>query len=60
METYYVSAYETRVKDYKVEANSKEEAIQLVKKGSIDHYADDFYSIEVDKKGVQTEQEENS
>ena len=24
METYYVSAYETYVRDYKVEANSKE------------------------------------
>ena len=28
METYYVTAYETFVRDYKVEAESKEEAIQ--------------------------------
>jgi hypothetical protein len=48
------------VKDYKVEAKSKDEAIQLVEKGSLDHYAEDFYSIQVDKKGVQTEEEENS
>ena len=60
METYYVTAYETFVRDYKVEASSKEEAIQQVKDGNVDHYADDFYSIQVDKEGVQTEEEENS
>mgnify|MGYP003124761391 CR=1 FL=1 len=60
MKTYYVSAYATYVRDYKVKADSKEEAIQLVEKGSLDHYADDFYSIQVDKEGVQTEEEENS
>ena len=60
MEIYYVTAYETRVKDYKVAAKSKDEAIQLVEKGSVNHYADDFYSIQVDKEGVQTEEEENS
>ena len=58
METYYVTAYETFVRDYKVEAESKEEAIQQVKDGNVDHYADDFYSIQVDKEGVQTEEEE--
>ena len=60
METYYVTAYETFVRDYKVEAESKEEAIQLIENGSVDHYDGDFYSIQVDKKGVQTEEEENS
>ncbi len=60
METYYVTAYETFVRDYKVEAKSKEEAIQQVKDGNVDHYADDFYAIQVDKEGVQTEEEENS
>ena len=60
METYYVTAYETYVRDYKVEAESKEEAIQQVKDGNVDHYADDFYGIQVDKEGVQTEEEENS
>ena len=60
METYYVTTYETFVRDYKVEALSKEEAIQQVKDGNVDHYADDFYSIQVDKEGVQTEEEENS
>ena len=60
MEIYYVTAYETFVRDYKVEAKSKEEAIQQVKDGNVDHYADDFYGIQVDKKGVQTEKEENS
>ena len=57
METYYVTAYETFVRDYKVEAESKEEAIQLIEKGSVNHYDGDFYSIQVDKKGVQTEEE---
>ena len=60
METYYVTAYETFVRDYKVEAESKEEAIQQVKDGNVDHFADDFYDIQVDKEGVQTEEEENS
>ena len=30
METYYVSAYATYVRDYKVQAESKEEAIKLI------------------------------
>ncbi len=60
MEIYYITAYETFVRDYKVEAESKEEAIQLIEEGSVDHYDGDFYSIQVDKKGVQTEEEENS
>ena len=60
METYYVSAYATYVRDYKVQAESKEEAIEIVQEGSVDHYDDDFLGLEVDKDGEQTEQEENS
>ena len=60
METYYVSAYATYVRDYKVEADSKEEAIEIVQEGSVDHYDDDFLGLEVDKDGVQTIEEENS
>ena len=60
METYYVSAYATYVRDYKVQAESKEEAIEIVQEGSVDHYDDDFLELEVDKDGVQTEEEENS
>ena len=58
METYYVSAYATYVRDYKVEADSKEEAIEIVQEGSVDHYDDDFLGLEVDKDGVQTIEEE--
>ena len=58
METYYVSAYATYVRDYKVQAESKEEAIEIVQEGNVDHYDDDFLSLEVDKDGVQTEEEE--
>ena len=60
METYYVSAYATYVRDYKVEADSKEEAIEIVQEGSVDHYDEDFIELEVEKDGVQTEEEENS
>ena len=59
METYYVSAYAIYVRDYKVQAESKEEAIEIVQEGSVDHYDDDFLGLEVDKDGVQTEEEEN-
>ena len=60
METYYVSAYATYVRDYKVQAESKEEAIELVQEGDVDHYDEDFIEFEVEKDGVQTEEEENS
>ena len=60
MKTYYVSAYATYVRDYKVEADSKEEAIEIVQEGSVDHYDEDFIEFEVEKDGVQTEEEENS
>ena len=57
METYYVSAYATYVRDYKVEADSKEEAINQVQQGIADHYDEEFYDIEVVKDGVQTIEE---
>ena len=60
METYYVSAYATYIRDYKVQAESKEKAIEIVQEGSVDHYDDDFLGLEVDKDGVQTEEEENN
>ena len=60
METYYVSAYATYVRDYKVQAESKEEAIELVQEGDVDHYDEDFIEFEVEKDGVQTEEEENN
>ena len=60
METYYVSAYAMYVRDYKVQAESKEEAIELVQEGDVDHYDEDFIEFEVEKDGVQTEEEENS
>ena len=60
METYYVSAYATYVRDYKVEASSKEEAIQLVNDGNVNHYAEDFIECKIDEDGVLTEKEENS
>ena len=49
METYYVSAYVTYVRDYKVEADSKEEAESLVAQEDpriADHYEEELYDIE--------------
>ena len=60
METYYVSAHEVYVRDYKVEADSKEEAIRRVKEGGEGFYAEDFIECKIDEDGVLTEQEENS
>ena len=60
METYYVSAYATYARDYKVEADSKEEAINQVQQGIANHYDEEFYDIQVVKDGVQTIEEENS
>ena len=60
METYHVSAYVTYVRDYKVEAESKEEAIEIVQEGDYDHYDEEFVELEVEKDDVQIEEEENS
>ena len=61
MKTYYVSAYATYVRDYKVQAESKEEAESLVAQEDpsiADNYEEELYDIEQVFKF--TEQEENS
>ena len=55
---YYVSTHETYNRDYKVEANSKKEAIQLVRDGMVDHYCEDFVKLTIDRYSVKTEEEE--
>ena len=58
MITYYVSTHETYNRDYKVEANSKQEAIQLVRDGEVRHYDEDFIKLTIDRYSVKTEKEE--
>ena len=58
MTIYYVTSNEIYNRDYKVEADSKEEAIQRVKDGLVDHYAEDWIETEIDEEGVKTEEEE--
>ena len=58
MITYYVSTHETYNRDYKVEANSKQEAIQLVRDGEVRHYDEDFVKLTIDRYSVKTEKEE--
>ena len=58
MNTYYVSTHETYNRDYKVEANSKKEAIQLVKDGAVRHFDEDFVKLTIDRDSVKTEKEE--
>ena len=58
--TYYVSTHETYNRDYKVEANSKKEAIQLVRDGMVDHYDEDFIKLTIDRYSVKTEEEEEN
>ena len=60
MITYYVSTHETYNRDYKVEANSKEEAIQLVRNGAVRHYDEDFVKLTIDRYSVKTEEEEKN
>ena len=55
---YYVSTHETYNRDYKVEANSKQEAIQLVRDGAVRHYDEDFVKLTIDRFSVKTEKEE--
>ena len=56
--TYYVSSHVTYNRDYKVEANSKKEAIQLVRDGMVDHYDEDFIKLTIDRYSVKTAKEE--
>jgi len=58
MNQYYISTHETYNRDYKVEANSKKEAIQLVRDGMVDHYCEDFVKLTIDRYSVKTEKEE--
>ena len=60
MITYYVSTHETYNRDYKVEANSKQEAIQLVRDGEVRHYDEDFVKLTIDRYSVKTEEEEKN
>ena len=47
MTIYYVTSNETYNRDYRVEANSKQEAIQQVKDGLVDHYDEDLINTEI-------------
>ncbi len=61
MTIYYVTTSQTYFKDYKVEADSKEEAANLVMTGLIDPYQEDWGSDwQVDDESIQTEEEEKS
>ena len=43
MTIYYVSSHETYVRDYKVEADSVDEAVKAVKDGLVDHFDETHY-----------------
>ena len=58
--TYKIIAVRKDYVEIDIPAKSKEEAIEIVQEGSVDHYDDDFLGLEVDKDGVQTEEEENN
>jgi len=60
MNEYYVSTHETYNRDYKVEANSKQEAIQIVRAGAVGHYDEDFIKLTIDSCSVKTEEEEEN
>ena len=61
MTIYYVTTSQTYFKDYKVEADSKEEAEKIVMNEPIDHYNSDFGDdVKVIKESTLTEEEENS
>ena len=59
MTIYYVSSHETYVRDYKVEADSVDEAVKAVKDGLVDHFDEVHYQSEIDKEEVITEEEIN-
>jgi hypothetical protein len=58
MTTFYLSTHETYNRDYKVEADSKKEAIQLVRAGAVGHYAEDFIKLTIDRCSAKTAKEE--
>ena len=47
MTIYSLTSEVTYYRDYKVEADSKEEAIQQVKDGLVDHYDEDLINTEI-------------
>ncbi|MBG45966.1 MAG: hypothetical protein CMB76_05555 [Euryarchaeota archaeon] len=57
MTIYYLKTHETYNRDYKVEANSKKEAIQLVRVGMVDHCEEWLIKKTVDRGSVKTEKE---
>tara|TARA_B100001113_G_scaffold261094_1_gene216149 strand:- start:219 stop:455 length:237 start_codon:yes stop_codon:yes gene_type:complete len=59
MTIYYVSSHETYVRDYKVEADSVDEAVKAVKDGLVEHFDETHYQSEIDKGEVITEEELN-
>ena len=59
MTIYYVSSHETYVRDYKVEADSVDEAVKAVKDGLVDYFDETHYQSEIDKEEVITEEEIN-
>mgnify|MGYP003110607269 FL=1 len=60
MTIYYVSSHETYVRDYKVEADSVDDAVTAVKDGLVDYFDETHYQSEIDKKEVITEEELNN
>ena len=64
MTIYYVTTSQTYFKDYKVEANSEEEAERIVmtsKEDALTPYQEDFFFfILVEPLSTRTEEEENS
>ena len=61
MTIYHLTTSQTYFKDYKVEANSEEEAANLVMTGLIDPYQENWGGdLQVENESIQTEEEENS
>ena len=60
MTIYYVSSHETYVRDYKVEADSVDEAVKAVKDGLVDYFDETHYQSEIDKEEVITEEKLNN
>ena len=60
MTIYYLSTHETFNRDYKVEANWKEEAMKIVKDGGVDHFDEDWVKTTIDRGSVKTEEEEKN
>ena len=57
MTKYNISTHETFNRHYKVEANSKQEAIQLVRDEAVRHYDEDFVKFTIDRYSVEIEEQ---